>query len=627
MAGSDSSPVSSSESSGPSRGQLVLAVVAGAAVAGVVTYVLARGEERREGGVERASRLRDTKHGDHVSVETSGNVGQQALDAVGGHGSKKNKGPPILVRGQCILKPFQPAQPGKKKSRGELEAEFYKRVTEEKNPIAEFIPKYYGTEVVDGVTYLKIENLTFEMKCPCILDLKMGRQTYDETASPEKRAHEIAKYPPQAVIGFRIVGMKVFRKSTGELWKSTRQWCMEISQEAMPKAIEQFFFDGRTLRFPLIEQMTAGLKRIEDMLREHPQWRMYGSSLLAVYDGIKEKPELRLRMIDFAHIFPIEDGGVDDGYLHGLRFLRTSLENTLANVSGPSQVGGAHGNIALRDGVIVKKEDKKEQFDIEVAFYKKVWDPKHPDSLRRVMPKLIQVNGTVSPRELVISDASTLVRNPAASSVNQPVSIMDIKLGIRSFRADCPNDPKPAYYNKYATFEKELSPGRAEEIWAAVCGDPKGPPCLIDGKLGKRDYLSFRDATTTSRELGFRLTALVHGDYKVTQHDARVVESKMQFLERLEHFLYNEKGFDLEVALKFIHELEEVHRAIAESKVFKNYELVGTSLLFLHCNGSATIRLIDFANSSPAQVADHNGIVDGVRRLSLAIEELCMKYK
>lgn len=48
-----------------------------------------------------------------------------------------------------------------------------------------------------------------QFKKPCILDLKMGTQTYPEGATPEKIAREEAKYPPQKEIGFRFVGLTV----------------------------------------------------------------------------------------------------------------------------------------------------------------------------------------------------------------------------------------------------------------------------------------------------------------------------------------------------------------------------------------------------------------------------------
>jgi len=55
---------------------------------------------------------------------------------------------------------------------------------------------------------LKLEDVTFPFRHPSVLDLKMGTQTYDESAKPEKIAAEVAKYPPQKELGFRFTGMK-----------------------------------------------------------------------------------------------------------------------------------------------------------------------------------------------------------------------------------------------------------------------------------------------------------------------------------------------------------------------------------------------------------------------------------
>lgn len=560
----------------------------------------------------------------------------QKLEVVGGHGSKKDKGPPILFREGQVLKPFQAAQPGKKKSRGELEADFYKEVTEGNKPLKPFIPKYFGLEQVDGSMYLNLENLLYGIKDACILDLKMGQQTFDETASPEKIAKEKKKYPPQAVIGFRCSGMKVSRPASGDVFNATREWCMSIVPETMQSAISEFFYDGKVLKYDLIRQFLEKLEEIEKMLRTGPEYRMYGSSLLVVYDASSKKPQLRVKMIDFAHIFPIKDGGVDDGYLHGIKFLGNCLRLTLAMKdtseafgNQPSQIGGAHNNIAFKNGELIKKEDKKEAFDFEVSFYRKAWDTS--DILTKVMPKLIRVNENCNPREMVISDATTLVlpKPSLFSSTNQAVSIMDIKLGTRSFRKDCPNEPQTSYFSKYKTFENSLAPGKAEKFWKDLVNDPNGPKALQKGKLGKRDYLSFRDATTTSLELGFRLTALVHGDYKVSQNESKCIDTKIQFLERLEHFLYSERGFDRTIATAFLEQLELIQHAALQSKMFKSHDMVGSSLLFLYSNDKAVIRWIDFANSTVDNSAgedNYNGILHGLRCLSMAINELNEKY-
>ena len=54
--------------------------------------------------------------------------------------------------------------------------------------------------------------------------------------------------------------------------------------------------------------------------------RFYGSSLLLIYEGDeKEPPKTDVRMIDFAHVYPITDGGIDAGYMHGIDTLVKNL--------------------------------------------------------------------------------------------------------------------------------------------------------------------------------------------------------------------------------------------------------------------------------------------------------------
>ena len=44
---------------------------------------------------------------------------------------------------------------------------------------------------------------------PCILDVKVGRRVWDDFAERDKIEREKKKYPPQEILGFRIIGMRV----------------------------------------------------------------------------------------------------------------------------------------------------------------------------------------------------------------------------------------------------------------------------------------------------------------------------------------------------------------------------------------------------------------------------------
>lgn len=58
--------------------------------------------------------------------------------------------------------------------------------------------------------------------------------------------------------------------------------------------------------------------------------RLYGSSLLICYEGDPTTADTGasradVRMIDFAHAYPIADGGHDTGYVQGIDFLLETL--------------------------------------------------------------------------------------------------------------------------------------------------------------------------------------------------------------------------------------------------------------------------------------------------------------
>ena len=73
------------------------------------------------------------------------------------------------------------------------------------------------------------------------------------------------------------------------------------------------------------------------------------------------------------------------------------------------------------------------------------------------MPRFIRVSEIATPRELVISDSRQLV---TSNITGDNISIMDIKLGLRSFRHDYQSEPQFAYFTKYDEIIQVLYPER-----------------------------------------------------------------------------------------------------------------------------------------------------------------------
>jgi len=82
-----------------------------------------------------------------------------------------------------------------------------------------------------------------------------------------------------------------------------------------------FFTNGETFRVDIVRYFLGLLEQVWAFMSTQSKCKFYSSSLLFVYDGLNNEPHGRLKMIDFAHVFDISDGGHDDSYLYGLEKL------------------------------------------------------------------------------------------------------------------------------------------------------------------------------------------------------------------------------------------------------------------------------------------------------------------
>jgi hypothetical protein len=238
--------------------------------------------------------------------------------------------------------------------------------------LSRFMPTYYGVlgqravsaNTPHGVTedaHLLLQDLTINFSKPCVMDLKMGCQSYEPDATPEKRAKEFGKYPEQAQFGFRIVGMRFydpthpdangkgfryFQKPYGRALKT---------REELLRAFRIFFSAGindhnnqnningssnRTrigenngtkstlssrelrIRTRAISGLLVNLRPLRRWFEENNSIRFYASSLLIVYEGDTSNgvDTTSIKMIDFGRVR--REAGGDDGYAYGLETLK-----------------------------------------------------------------------------------------------------------------------------------------------------------------------------------------------------------------------------------------------------------------------------------------------------------------
>ncbi|XP_045478524.1 inositol polyphosphate multikinase [Harmonia axyridis] len=204
----------------------------------------------------------------------------------------------MLKHENTILKPINT----RKSACGEREIHFYETVgnSEDRDlvDLKELIPKYHGTREVmtngEPVKCIVLEDLTADFDEPCIMDIKIGRRTWDPEASYEKIAKEESKFTEcKRELGFCIPGFQVHKISNNELVKFNKDYGKNLNKETISEALK-IFLNGET-RFcrSLLMQILAPLWRIQKWARTQRRFQLYSSSILIAYDSKRLKECLK----------------------------------------------------------------------------------------------------------------------------------------------------------------------------------------------------------------------------------------------------------------------------------------------------------------------------------------------
>lgn len=296
----------------------------------------------------------------------------------------------------CVLKPF-----GKPEC-GTRELSFYDTVNNATDPVLvrlqKFIPRFY-TKIRLEVnakehTFFQLEDLTHNMQKPCIMDIKVGKRTWDPLASPHKCKVEEQKYARcKQVLGLCLPGFQVYTLE-GEYKKFDRDYGKQLDADGLRQSIRQFLNAQDTVCQPLVQELLRQLYDIRQWFHEQRHFHFFASSLLIAYDfvalqkrlqqpeqlqhclkcqlnngggGVGDNDEIipngnhntrlndvadlakfphlnnkdfgsvctclknyvKVRLIDFAHVFPASNDSLDMNYLFGLESLLGILEDML----------------------------------------------------------------------------------------------------------------------------------------------------------------------------------------------------------------------------------------------------------------------------------------------------------
>lgn len=177
------------------------------------------------------------------------------------------------------------------------EIDFYQRLSTTKDPdlieLGTLVPKYYGcrrfTYNTHEQEYIILEDVVQRMLEPCIMDVKIGRRTWDHLASEEKIQKEQSKYKLcKEEYGFCIPGFQVYRLSTGKLLKYNKEYGKRLHGQAVKDAIRNFVNGvGTSLCRALILQFLTTLWKIQKWASRQTSVKIYSCSLLLAYDAAK----------------------------------------------------------------------------------------------------------------------------------------------------------------------------------------------------------------------------------------------------------------------------------------------------------------------------------------------------
>ncbi|XP_049876123.1 inositol polyphosphate multikinase [Pectinophora gossypiella] len=210
---------------------------------------------------------------------------------VAGHMSTQNN--KYLGVLQCnngtILKPII-------KESQKREIDFYTRLSTSNLPdlveLRQYTPTYYGCRrfTYNGheQEYIVLENLCDRMLEPCIMDVKIGKRTWDPLATEEKILSEQNKYREcKQQLGFCIPGYQVHSLPGGKLLRFGKDHGKRLHGHMVVAAIRKFLNGTTFLCRSLVLALLSRLWKIQRWAARQRSLKLYSASLLLVYDAAR----------------------------------------------------------------------------------------------------------------------------------------------------------------------------------------------------------------------------------------------------------------------------------------------------------------------------------------------------
>lgn len=170
------------------------------------------------------------------------------------------------------------------------------------------------------------------------------------------------------------------------------------------------------------------------------------------------------------------------------------------------------------------------------------------------------------------------------SGLKNPV-IMDCKMGVRTYQVE-------------ELVKARTKPTMRTDMYLKMAKvDPTALSAEEHEQQGvtKCQYLQWRDTTSSTSNLGFRIEGImmengqVQRDFRRMMSSAEVTETLLSFTTSQQHILK-----------AYLSRLQALGEALRDSPFFRTHEVIGSSLLFIHDrSGKASIWMIDFGKTTP----------------------------
>ncbi|XP_076064667.1 inositol 1,4,5-triphosphate kinase 2 [Oratosquilla oratoria] len=231
------------------------------------------------------------------------------------------------------------------------------------------------------------------------------------------------------------------------------------------------------------------------------------------------------------------------------------------------QLAGHHGNFKAgsKQGTILKKLCPTEE---------KALDALMTDALRQYVPQFIGVmDGSEGEKFLQLQDLLSAFTSPC---------VMDIKMGVRTYLED-----ELAKARENPKLRKDMY-----EKMVQIDPDAPTPEEHNAKAITKPRYMVWRETLSSTATLGFRIEGVRRGDGTSTK-DFKTTRTREQVSQAIKGFV---EGYPHAVEI-YIQRLKSIRSVLLKSSFFKTHEFIGSSLLFVHNESSASVWLIDFAKT------------------------------